>query len=181
MNKFNKYPKVDISDCFTKIDIIKKAGIPLTNYGKLLVNEYILHYNLDISHLKMLRKTYTDINKQCPVCNKEFKTKIDHPKEKTTCSTSCANSYFRSGKNHYAFKEDSDAGYRVICFEKHKKECIICGENKIVAVHHYNKNHNDNRVENLVPLCPTHHVYIHSGYAYLIQDKVDQYVKSFTQ
>jgi len=34
---------------------------------------------------------------------------------------------------------------------------------KIVAVHHINHNHSDNRPENLVPLCPNHHEMLHSN------------------
>lgn len=61
----------------------------------------------------------------------------------------------------------------------HKKECIICGEKLIVDVHHFNLNHDDNRVENLVPLCPTHHKYIHSRHAHLITEKMNEYVTNF--
>lgn len=66
-----------------------------------------------------------------------------------------------------------------ICFDNHAKECVVCGENKIVAVHHYNNIHEDNRPENLVPLCPTHHAYMHSKYKKLIKQKVDEYVQYY--
>ena len=69
--------------------------------------------------------------------------------------------------------------YQRICFEKHPHRCCVCGEEKIVAVHHYDGNHNNNDVCNLVPLCPTHHNYWHSRFRYLIKDKVDEYVKNF--
>ena len=49
----------------------------------------------------------------------------------------------------------------------------------IVAVHHYNGNHDDDRIENLVPLCPTHHQYVHSKYKHLVQDTIDRYVEEF--
>jgi predicted HNH restriction endonuclease len=56
---------------------------------------------------------------------------------------------------------------------------VICGENKIVSVHHYDENHNNNSIENLIPLCPTHHQYIHSKYKDEILNKVDEYRNYF--
>jgi hypothetical protein len=114
------------------------------------------------------------IEKVCPVCGTKFTTPKSKPS--TTCSHGCANTYFRSGENNGMYKKGNN--YRTICFIHHKKECIVCGENKIVAVHHYDENHNNNDPANLVPLCPTHHQYIHSKYANEIKDIVDNYVKT---
>ena len=55
----------------------------------------------------------------------------------------------------------------------------ICGENKIVSVHHFDENHENNNPENLVPLCPTHHQYIHSSFKNDIFDQVESYVKNY--
>jgi len=111
--------------------------------------------------------------RECLHCSKPIK---DYIGSKGTCSRSCANSFFKVGENNGNFKGDS---YQFLCFSNHKKECIVCGENKIVAVHHYNENHEDNRIENLVPLCPTHHQYMHSRYAEEIKHIVDNYVNTF--
>lgn len=105
--------------------------------------------------------------KECPVC------KIIHTKAGVTCSYSCSNVYFRSGKNNPNWKGTS---YRFICFAAHGKKCVVCGENKIVAVHHLNENHNDNAPENLIPLCPTHHQYMHSRYKKEIQKYIDKFL-----
>lgn len=92
----------------------------------------------------------------------------------------------------------------VTCSKHHSKECVVCGEDKIVACHHMNGDHYDNRpyacsntffrrgpraeaknnyrsitFENLVPLCPTHHGYWHSKWRYLIEDKVRAYQEQF--
>lgn len=93
-----------------------------------------------------------------------------------TCSYSCSNKMFRTGTNHGLW---TGKNYAVICFSEHKRECIICGEDKIVGVHHYDENHKNNSVDNLVPLCPTHHQYYHSRYQYLVKDIIDAYVKEF--
>jgi hypothetical protein len=69
--------------------------------------------------------------------------------------------------------------YRSICWQHHKKECVVCKEDKIVTVHHMNEDHNDNRPENLVPLCPTHHQYLHSRYRKEIIDIVEDYVYKY--
>lgn len=113
--------------------------------------------------------------KLCPVCQSPIK----NFKEGTTCSVSCANKYFRSGPNNGNWKYGLDL-HRKICFEHHEKKCVICHEDKIVEVHHLNEQHNDNRPENLVPLCSTHHKYWHSKYRYLIEDKIMDYMKNWS-
>lgn len=50
---------------------------------------------------------------------------------------------------------------RELCFESYNKECFICQWNIVVDVHHMNENHDDNNIENLIPLCPNHHRMIH--------------------
>ena len=149
------------------------------NRGKFisLINEH----SIDISHLKSRRFLHERIIKKCPVCDKEFETIINHRDEKTTCSHQCSNTFFRSGENNPNWGKFSDSknGYRRICFEHHKQECIICGENKIVAVHHFDENHNNNSPENLIPLCPTHHQYVHSKYKIEVIDKIVEYRKRF--
>lgn len=110
--------------------------------------------------------------RECLVCGAPIK---DYSRSKGTCSHSCSNVHFRDLRN----KPEKFKRYATICWSKHKKECIICGENKIVAVHHYNENHDDDRVENLVPLCPTHHQYIHSRFKSEIVEIVDKYVAEF--
>lgn len=71
--------------------------------------------------------------------------------------------------------------HQKICFRHHPHKCCICGEENIVAVHHYDENHYNNNPNNLIPLCPTHHAYWHSKFKELIKDKVDEYVKKFRQ
>lgn len=105
----------------------------------------------------------------CPVCKK------DSNFSGTTCSHACANTYFRSGVNH---PNSVPHAYRTVCFSYHKKECIICGEKNIVAVHHLDEDHSNNDPKNLIPLCPTHHQYLHSNFKHLIEDKVNAYVLS---
>ena len=104
--------------------------------------------------------------KECPCCKKL------HSKDGVTCSYACSNTHFKHLRN----KPEKHIRYRTICFNHHKKKCVICGEEKIVAVHHMNENHNDNRPENLIPLCPTHHQYIHSRYKKEVIEKINNYI-----
>ena len=88
------------------------------------------------------------------------------------CSAAFNNKMFRSGMNNPNVR---DTSYKVICFAYHEKKCVICSEDKVVAVHHHDGNHDNNDPMNLVPLCPTHHVYWHSKWRYLIEDRVKEY------
>jgi len=108
--------------------------------------------------------------KICPVCSNK------HTKTSVTCSYSCSNKFFRSGENNGNWKQEA---YRSTCFQYHKKECVVCSENKIVTVHHLNENHSDNRPENLIPLCPTHHQYFHSKYRSEVEPIIIDYLKKW--
>jgi len=118
-------------------------------------------------HCKKNPTVIKEKGKNCPVCDVFFLS------EQITCSYSCSNLHFpRNNSKKYT-------NYRTICFKYHKKECIICSENKIVAVHHANEDHTDNRPENLIPLCPTHHQYVHSRYKEDVMDKINNYVENY--
>lgn len=110
------------------------------------------------------------VMRKCKVCDKPIK---NYKESKGTCSYSCSNIYFRSGEQNGMW---SGNNYQLICFANHKKECIVCGENKIVAVHHADHNHNNNDPENLIPMCPTHHQYVHSQYRSEVQPVIDKYI-----
>lgn len=114
--------------------------------------------------------------KLCPICNKPIK----NYKGNTTCSYACANIVFRTMENHPNWKGgENGIEYRVICFQHHEKKCIICPENLIVSVHHYDGNKKNNKPENLMPLCPTHHKYWHSKHRYIIRERVEDYRNTF--
>jgi|GEM_PF-1456425 len=120
-------------------------------------------------------KVIAEKTKHCPICDKIFLG------DSTTCSYACSNTYFRHGKRGgYQYVDDNilieRKDYRQLCFRYHDKKCIICGEKNIVAVHHLNENHDDNRPENLIPLCPTHHQYCHSSYKHLVDKQIKEYI-----
>ena len=155
--------------------VVKKVFGYDNRYARNKVVEFIETNQVDISHFGKNQKLDWG-EKICPICKKTFKTIMNHRDEKVTCSHSCANSFFRSGKNNPNWKDDR---YQTTCWEFHKKECVICGENLIVTVHHHDENHNNNSPDNLVPLCPTHHQYVHSRYRHLIIDVIENYLYIF--
>jgi hypothetical protein len=110
--------------------------------------------------------------KECPSCKKM------HSKNGITCSYGCSNSYFRSGENNPNWNPVS---YRSTCFLYHEKKCVVCGEEKIVAVHHIDENKKNCSPSNLVPLCPTHHQYVHSRYRDEVLPIVEEYMKNFKE
>ena len=169
-----------VKNCKSKSQVALALDYKVNGYGLKRVTDLINEYDISIDHFDPhwyhREKKYEIITKECPVCGNKFEAQKGHKKEKTTCSRSCSNTYFRSGSNHGNWKEES---YRTTCFEYHEKKCVVCGENKIVEVHHYDGNHDNNNKENLVPLCPTHHSYWHSRYRNLIKNIVDDYVMNF--
>lgn len=119
------------------------------------------------------------INKRlCVVCDTPIKNLLvkKDGRKQITCSVGCANKHFRSGPNHGNWK----GHYKPTCFHYHKKECVVCGENRIVAVHHLDENHENNDPANLIPLCPTHHCYWHSKHKHLIENIVLEYIKNWS-
>lgn len=157
-----------------------KWKVNARSYKKL--NIQIEKQNIDVSHFDA--KTYVRISKiitkVCPICNESFVTKTGKS-EKQTCSYSCSNVYFRSGDKNPNWKHGSyeSRKYRKICFQNHKKECVICGESKVLEVHHFDKNHENIDPKNLIPLCPTHHKYCHSKYKNEVIPKIKEYISEW--
>ena len=46
-------------------------------------------------------------------------------------------------------------------YRKITKECLICGFDKVVELHHLDEDHKNNSEENLIGLCPNHHKMLH--------------------
>lgn len=124
-------------------------------------------------HVKACRQNPDNI-KSCPVCTKSFVPKWGS----ITCSYSCANTLFRTGESNGNWKESY---YRTTCFLHHKKECVVCGETLIVEVHHLDEDKTNNKPENLIPLCPTHHQYWHSKHKHLVTRVIKEYLLNWSR
>ena len=177
-NSTNKCSEVRRKNSESVIKARKLKG--WINFQPHNIKKECIYCNEKISiagHKLHMRSCYLNpLNKkECPVCNKIIKNYNNN-----TCSKSCAKILSNQGINHPRWKDDSKS-YISTCKEYHGLTCIICGEDKVFNVHHIDKNRNNNFPENLIPLCPTHHSYIHKGFSYLIQDKIDEFINNFTK
>ena len=161
---------VDICDSFSSAsDYLRSVDIPQNGRHISLINARREELDLEWQEPKNKVALQT-----CPVCSKKFKRTASASRGQTTCSVGCANTYFRSGVNNHNYSNGS-ASYRTRCFAVREHACIICGEDKIVEVHHYDEDHSNNDINNLVPLCPNHHQYFHSKWRYLVEPQINQW------
>lgn len=140
------------------------------NNGKYFTESYIRKQQEKIDRLWGPVKQHT---KECECCGKEF---VVEGREKTKkllkasrfCSRSCAN-------NRSSWWKDNHTGYRTIAFHHYGKKCAICGFDKVVEVHHIDRNRDNNDVSNLIPLCPNHHVMLHrSKYGDEVKQQINE-------
>jgi len=80
---------------------------------------------------------------------------LKHFRKQFSVLRACAN-------NRKDWWDNNATNYRTICFKHWEKKCVVCGFDKIVAVHHMDENKNNNSPNNLIPLCPNHHEMFHS-------------------
>jgi hypothetical protein len=162
---------VEESRSFT--EVIKKLGkFPNThNIKKLRIK--LLEKNINFNHFTTNGKVVKlKSERKCPICGDVFIP--EYNEKQVTCSYGCSNTFFARKRN----KPENYKSYKTICWYHHGKKCILCGEDKIVEVHHMDENHKNNNPKNLVPLCPTHHQYWHSRYRDVIRKRVDDYISS---
>jgi 5-methylcytosine-specific restriction endonuclease McrA len=72
-------------------------------------------------------------------------------------------------------------GFRYQSFRHHSRACVVCGEDRVLDVHHLNYEELDHSEENIVPLCPTHHRYIHSHWPEETLAKIADYLEKWRQ
>lgn len=156
------------------------CGTPLKKQKSNICNKHpkIKYNSLPKVECKFCKKKTTKANsiiheRSCYLNPKNIKYCLcgNVIKNKTKyCSKECLRKYNSNTHGSYT--------YRKICFENYDKKCIICGEDKIVSVHHLDFDHRNNNPENLIPLCPTHHCYFHSSYRYLIEERIKEFLNS---
>lgn len=157
-------------------DVCKILNLPKNGRTTKSLKSMINDNNIDIKHFTTEPEVLT-----CPICQKQFSViKFKAKTGRTYCSLKCSNKKLRG--NALEKKDEDLSGrkkYLRICFRHHEKKCVICGESNIVTVHHYDGNHFNDKPENLIPLCPTHHSYVHSKFKSLISDEIDSYRNKF--
>jgi hypothetical protein len=180
-----------VKESKSKSDVARKMGKHPNGRGLRKVGELIEEYGIGVTHFDggaSKNRKYVLITKECPICGKTFETRKDHKSEKTTCSYSCSNIHFRSGEDNGNWKgfggitnEDYfSKKYRRVCFGYHEHKCVVCGEDKMVDVHHFDENRDNNDPENLIPICSNHHRYYHSKkYKNLVEGVIIEYRDEF--
>jgi len=142
------------------------------NNGKYHTESYKQLQADKVDRLYGARAEYTKI---CECCGKDFpwegRKNTKAYKRARFCTRSCAN-------NRQAWWNDNATGYRTIAFRYWPKQCMICGFDKIVAIHHNDNNHSNNDPNNLIPLCPNHHEMIHSKWKNEVQPLVDNLIQN---
>ena len=118
-------------DCFTSWRQLCLFAFKRTSnsHRKAKLEEYIQKHNLSTAHF-VIPKRYLQIEKICPVCDISFRTTTG-PKEKTTCSHSCANTFFRTtGTGAW--------DYRKKALDFYGPSCKYCKEPRkhVLQVHH---------------------------------------------
>jgi hypothetical protein len=108
----------------------------------------------------------------CGTCGKEvYKAPSASSKTKSGnlfCSKSCSVSHRNlkiKGPKHPNFAEESSSRYRERALEHYGPSCKVCGYGVLdcLQVHHIDKDRANNSLDNLVVLCPTHHIEVHRG------------------
>lgn len=81
-----------------------------------------------------------------------------------SCSTSYWNKYLKTGKQNSNYTSGIGS-YRLRAIEKFGTKCKFCKYDNeiIIQVHHKDKDRDNNSLDNLLIVCPTHHREIHLG------------------
>jgi len=85
----------------------------------------------------------------------------------------CYNYTFHLDKNRaYLHRKSKNVDLKT--YRRLTKECVICGFNKIVDLHHIDSNKQNNSSKNLIGLCPNHHRMINN---YNFRNEIFQLLK----
>lgn len=112
-----------VKESNSKSDIAKKLGFKFFN-GKVTkkINSLLSQWSLSIDHFELGKKNrrYEIITKICPICQKEFETKLGFCKEKTTCSIACSNTLLPKQSSDESKKKTSNSLKLAIAEGRHK-------------------------------------------------------------
>jgi hypothetical protein len=160
-----------VAESFSITDLSRRMGYFPNTYRINKLRQQLEKSGLDYSHFsKNGLPPRKKLEKVCPICKTQFVIEDGHRDDQVTCSRACSNTYFARKRNK------NPKQYTTICWYNHGKKCVVCGEERIVEVHHMDENNKNNDPKNLVPLCPTHHQYWHSRYRDLVRPQVEAFL-----
>ena len=115
----------------------------------------------------------------CNYCSKEYYVRSSRAETKTGlhfCCRECKDNAQRIDSNikeaqleHY---KDGYSTYRERAIKKYGAFCEICNYDEILDVHHIDKNRKNNKINNLIVLCPNCHAKITRDIFKLIDRKM---------
>lgn len=159
--------------CWCLKQICEKLGYSNNGRNTAAVQVFCRNNNIDISHFTFNgRPRIEPTIKTCLYCGSKFEAIGSRRSTQTTCSHKCANTYYKPNKK----EETTRYSYALAARQAGMTSCAICEETNLVDIHHIDHDRNNNNLDNLVPLCPTHHMYLHRGKADLIMDKLIEYL-----
>jgi hypothetical protein len=142
------------------------------NNGKYHTEEYKKKQSEKLDRLFGAVQQYKKI---CACCGNEFifvgRLKTKQFERAQFCKRSCAN-------NRQEWWNDNITHYRTIAFRHWEEKCVICGFDKVVAIHHVDENKENNSPRNLIPLCPNHHEMIHSKWKNEVFPLIEDVIKN---
>ena len=147
---------------YSASDIVRHLGYSVN--GKRINTVLLIadKYEVDTSHWTSNGKpTVTKLSKICPVCDSKFSFFEREPR--ATCSYSCSNTLFRSGKDNPNWIEGGGA-YRVKALAYYLPICTRCNYSENIAaivVHHKDRDRSNSTMENLEVLCANCHAIEH--------------------
>ena len=107
---------------------------------------------------KCYRREYTQPEIVCKICGKK---EVHHGRG--ICKKCYIRRYYKKNPDLYKahnIKRRYNIPYEL--WNEITKRCIICGFDKVVELHHLDKNHKNNNRENFIGLCPNHHKMLHN-------------------
>jgi hypothetical protein len=116
--------------------------------------------------------------RNCVHCGSQFHVSV-HDKNKykvLTCSSACSGAYPEYIKKRVKAKVGEATSYPIVAKRAGMIACCICGESEVLDIHHLDEDSSNNDINNLVPLCPTHHAYMHRGKSDLIFSTLLEYL-----
>lgn len=107
---------------------------------------------------------------KCSECGKFIYKRVSDIKRsksgKLFCTKSCSTIYW----NKHLKTGPNNPNYKGLSYRKHAlrilgSKCAFCNYNnkQVIQVHHKDHNRSNNKIDNLLIVCPTHHWEIHFG------------------
>lgn len=154
-----------ISNSYAATSVSEALGYSKHNRYSKLVQDFCLLHNISTSHFTGNGKEPAKLlYKECPQCGNIFSC-LGSSKETTTCSYACGNKYFAHTQGAKNRKTGAFSYTEFLArFYKNNNlliKCCSCLESRVLDVHHIDENRDNNNIDNLVYLCPTHHAYLH--------------------